>query len=185
MALDEAVGRLKQADVAFADQVLERQADRRQPGTDGKLPLVGNTVDVANATWTNTIGDSELIAVWKDPDFDPSQSAFYYARVLENPSCRWSQYVCNAAAVDCAEPSSVPEGLEGCCADTHRPTEVSIYLGRAGQTVPDPYFGGAGPDRTGCIRCGGCIVGMGGPIDLTAFHHNKKPLLIVKVFDRF
>lgn len=47
-------------------------ADRRNPGADGKLPPVGNTVDVPNATWTNTIGDPELIAVWKDPDFDPS-----------------------------------------------------------------------------------------------------------------
>ena len=50
----------------------------RKPGADGKLPPVGNTVDVANATWTNTIGAPELIAVWKDPDFDPAQRAFYY-----------------------------------------------------------------------------------------------------------
>ena len=45
----------------------------RKPGADGKLPSVGSTVDVANATWTNTIGAPELIAVWKDPDFDPKQ----------------------------------------------------------------------------------------------------------------
>jgi Protein of unknown function (DUF3604) len=49
-------------------------------------------VDVANATWTNTIGDSELITVWKDPEFDPAQSAFYYARVLEIPTPRWTAY---------------------------------------------------------------------------------------------
>jgi hypothetical protein len=55
-------------------------AERRQPGSDGKLPPVGNTVDVDNATWTNTIGDAELITVWKDPDFDQGQRAFYYAR---------------------------------------------------------------------------------------------------------
>ena len=55
----------------------------RQPGADGKVPPVGSTVDVANATWTNTIGAPELIAVWKDPDFDPAQRAFYYGRVLE------------------------------------------------------------------------------------------------------
>jgi hypothetical protein len=67
-------------------------ADRRQPGPDGKLPPVGNTVDVANATWTNTIGDPELIAVWKDPDFDPNQRAFYYARVIEIPTPRWTAY---------------------------------------------------------------------------------------------
>ena len=57
-------------------------ADKRKPGTDGKLPPVGSTVDVANAIWTNTVGDPELITVWKDPDFDASHRAFYYARVL-------------------------------------------------------------------------------------------------------
>ena len=64
----------------------------RQPGADGKLPLVGNTVDVANATWTNTIGSPELITVWTDPEFDPDVSASYYARVLEIPTPRWTAY---------------------------------------------------------------------------------------------
>jgi hypothetical protein len=64
----------------------------RKPGADGKLPPVGNTVDVANATWTNTIGAPELIAVWRDPDFDASLRAFYYARVLEIPTPRWTAY---------------------------------------------------------------------------------------------
>lgn len=67
-------------------------ADKRKAGVDGKLPPVGNTVDVAKATWTNTIGDPELITVWKDPDFDPKQSAFYYARVIEIPTPRWTAY---------------------------------------------------------------------------------------------
>ena len=64
----------------------------RKPGADGKVPAVGSTVDVANATWTNTIGAPELIAVWKDPDFDPAQRAFYYGRVLEIPTPRWTAY---------------------------------------------------------------------------------------------
>src|SRR5437899_5466931 len=55
----------------------------RKPGADGKLPPVGNTVDVPSTTWTNTIGAPELVAVWKDPDFDHSQRAFYYGRVIE------------------------------------------------------------------------------------------------------
>ncbi len=64
----------------------------RRPGSDGKLPPVGNTVDIAAVTWTNTIGSPELIAVWKDPDFDPTLRAVYYGRVLEIPTPRWTAY---------------------------------------------------------------------------------------------
>lgn len=67
-------------------------ADKRHPESDGKLPPVGSTVDLENATWTNTIGDPELITVWTDPDFDPSLRAFYYARVIEIPTPRWTAY---------------------------------------------------------------------------------------------
>ena len=67
-------------------------AETRQVNRQGKLPAVGNTVDVKEASWTNTIGDPELITVWKDPDFDASQQAFYYARVLEIPTPRWTAY---------------------------------------------------------------------------------------------
>ena len=73
-------------DVAWGD------AATRKPGKDGKLPPVGDTVDVANATWTNTIGDPDLAAVWIDPDFDASQPAFYYARVIDIPTPRWTAY---------------------------------------------------------------------------------------------
>ena len=64
----------------------------REPDSNGTLPPVGNTVDVATATWTNTIGAVELITVWQDPDFDPDLPAVYYARVLEIPTPRWTTY---------------------------------------------------------------------------------------------
>ena len=64
----------------------------RKAGADGKLPAVGNTVDVANATWTNTIGAPQLATLWQDPDFDGALRAFYYVRVLEIPTPRWTAY---------------------------------------------------------------------------------------------
>ena len=72
----------------------------RRIGSDGKLPAVGNTVDVKNASYTNTIGSPELATVWKDPDFDPSVPAFYYVRVLETPTPRWSTYDAKALGID-------------------------------------------------------------------------------------
>jgi hypothetical protein len=83
----------------------------RVPGADGKLPSVGNTVDVENAIWTNTIGSGELIKVWKDPDFDPALRAFYYARVIEIPTPRWTAYDQKRFAVKLAEdvPMTVTE----------------------------------------------------------------------------
>jgi hypothetical protein len=64
----------------------------RKPGADGKLPAVGNTVDVKSATWSNSIGSPELISVWTDPDFDAKERSFYYARVIEIPTPRWTAY---------------------------------------------------------------------------------------------
>jgi hypothetical protein len=69
-----------------------RWSGDRRIGADGKLPAVGNTVDVANATYTNTIGASQLVVRWQDPDFDPNQKAVYYVRVLEIPTPRWTAY---------------------------------------------------------------------------------------------
>jgi len=78
----------------------------RKPGADGKLPAVGNTVDVKSATWTNTIGSPELIAVWTDPAFDPAQHAFYYVRVIEIPTPRWTAYEAKRFGV--TMPGNVP-----------------------------------------------------------------------------
>jgi len=71
-------------DVAWSD---DRVADQ-----NGKVPAVGNTVDVETASWTNTIGTAELVKVWSDPDFDPNDRAFYYVRALEIPTPRWILY---------------------------------------------------------------------------------------------
>jgi len=72
-------------DVALSD-------DRKVDPKTGKVPPVGNTVNVKKATYTNDIGDSQLSVVWTDPDFDPKQKAVYYVRVLEIPTPRWSTY---------------------------------------------------------------------------------------------
>lgn len=82
----------------------------RKPDAKGKLPSVGDTVDVPNATYTNTIGASELIKVWKDPDFDASQRAFYYVRVLEIPTPRWTAY--DAKYFGIKMPPEVPMKLQ-------------------------------------------------------------------------
>lgn len=82
----------------------------RKPGADGKLPPVGNTVDAANATWTNSIGEPELIAVWKDPDFDPKLKAFYYGRILEIPTPRWTTY--DAKYYGTPLPTDVPASIQ-------------------------------------------------------------------------
>ena len=67
-------------------------SDNRKTGKDGKVPAVGNTVDVKTATYKNSIGDPELAAVWTDPDFNRKEKAFYYVRVLEIPTPRWTTY---------------------------------------------------------------------------------------------
>ena len=77
-----------------------------KPIGTAKAVDVGNTVDVANANWTNTIGAPELIGVWKDPDFDPSKPAAYYARVLEIPTPRWTAYEAFRFGLDF--PDSIP-----------------------------------------------------------------------------
>ncbi|UVM02417.1 DUF3604 domain-containing protein [Pseudomonas laurylsulfatiphila] len=85
-------------DVAWA-------GDRQPDPVTGKVPAVGSTVDVSKATYTNTIGATELKKVWVDPDFDPAQHAFYYARALQIPTPRWSTY--DAAKLQVPPPADV------------------------------------------------------------------------------
>ncbi len=81
-------------------------SDARTPDADGRLPPVGDTVDLSIPSWTNTIGASELGAVWRDPDFDPALRAFYYARVIEIPTPRWTAY--DAVRFDLDLPDDIP-----------------------------------------------------------------------------
>jgi hypothetical protein len=86
-------------------------SDDRETGDDGRVrEPVGNTVDVATATYTNTIGDPVLTAYWQDPDFDPEEHAFYYVRVLEIPTPRWTTYDAAFYGVDL--PDTVPATIQ-------------------------------------------------------------------------
>ena len=67
-------------------------SDNRKKGWLGNIKRVGNTVDVKDASYTNSIGDPELATVWQDPNFDTDELAFYYVRVLEIPTPRWTAY---------------------------------------------------------------------------------------------
>ena len=74
--------------------------DGRRVRRDGSVDPVGSTVDVADASYTNTIGDTQLMAFWQDPDFDPEERAFYYVRVLEIPTPRWTAYDAKYFGID-------------------------------------------------------------------------------------
>lgn len=85
-------------DVAWSD-------GRRPDARTGKVPAIRSTVNIKNASYTNTVGAVELKKVWRDPDFDPSLHAFYYVRVLQIPTPRWSTY--DAKKLGVAPPSRV------------------------------------------------------------------------------
>jgi hypothetical protein len=90
-----------------AGQTHEKVFDVAGGDTDGG-------VDPTTCARTGT-GHDQLCAVWRDPEFDPDERAFYYARVLENPTCRWSARLCNDLGIDCSDPDSVPSEYVRCC----------------------------------------------------------------------
>jgi len=89
-------------DLAWSD-------DRIVDPDTGKLSSVGSTVDPQTATYTNEIGAPQLSAQWRDPDFDPVQEAFYYLRVLEIPTPRWSTYDALQLGMEPMEPVAIQE----------------------------------------------------------------------------
>jgi len=125
----------------FAVSALQDPGTRRRPGTAlQRIQVVkgwvengeayekvydvaggenGASVDTATCR-VEGAGEASLCSVWRDPDFDPSERAFYYARVLENPVCRWSQRLCVEAGVVCGDSSTVTPGYEPCCGADHR-----------------------------------------------------------------
>jgi hypothetical protein len=97
---------------------IETGATREQVYDVAGTPDNGAGVDLDSCAASGA-GHDALCAVWRDPDFDAGQHAFYYARAVENPTCRWSQKLCRARGVRCDDPSSIADGFEACCAPEH------------------------------------------------------------------
>ena len=126
--------------------------NRKPDSVTGKVPAVGNTVDVKNASYTNTIGAVELKKVWRDPDFDPSLHAFYYVRVLQIPTPRWTTY--DAKKLGVPPPNFAPATVQERAWTSpiwYAPTEdaskgekhsvtVSELKQKGGQTLDDPQL---------------------------------------------
>ncbi len=85
-------------------------SDDRQPDAQThKVEPLGSTVDIGAATYSNTIGAAQLYTFWRDPDFDPKQPAFYYARVIEIPTPRWSTYDAQRLGIEAPDPAMIQE----------------------------------------------------------------------------
>ena len=106
----------------------------RQKNADGKVPAVGNTVDIETASYSNSIGAPILSGYWKDPDFDPDQHAFYYVRVLEIPTPNWTTYDHVYLGVDLAK--------KQCHINRSVPTRLPFGTRPKRARMPDP-----GPQR--------------------------------------
>ena len=122
----------------------ERISDALVRRGQAELPPVGNTVDVKNATYTNSIGAVELKTVWTDPDFDSSQFAFYYARVLQIPTPRWTTY--DAKKLGVPPPSNVPATVQDRAWTSpiwYSPSDEARKAAKPGTTVADLQQRGA------------------------------------------
>ncbi len=125
-ALQDAGTAIKSGNPLQRIQIIKGWVDAQGQSQEQVYDVAGNpdngaSVDLSTCKPLGQ-GYSQLCTVWQDPDFRSEQRAFYYARILENPSCRWSQQICSARGVDCADPSTLTEGLEACCSAEHRPT---------------------------------------------------------------
>jgi hypothetical protein len=164
-------------------------------------PDNGAGIDTSTCT-TSGSSFASLCAVWEDPDFEPTKHAFYYARVLENPSCRWSTWLCNAARIDCSgEP---PSGFEACC-DPDVPRTIQeraysspIWIGppEDGDGIPEaadncPFYANPlqidsnGNGRGNACECGDQNAdGRVSVADMTAINHAiYSPALVTPLCD--
>ncbi|CAA0087620.1 Uncharacterised protein [Zhongshania aliphaticivorans] len=106
-------------------QIIKGSIDREGNKSEKVIDVIGDENGEVGVNLQNCEpfgrGHSQLCGRWQDSQFNANEHAYYYARVLENPSCRWSQRICVAAKVDCNNAESIKPGYEGCCAQEHRP----------------------------------------------------------------
>jgi hypothetical protein len=106
-------------------QIIKGSVDNNGQRDEKVIDIAGDSASDAGVNLQTCAtfgrGYTQLCGRWKDPQFDPAEHAYYYARVVENPSCRWSQQICIAAKVDCDNASTIKPGYEQCCVAAHRP----------------------------------------------------------------